>query len=128
MCSPIAFLSSNERPGGGIRILITRLRLPWGRYSILGNSSQAPYIERMLKQTTAASRVNQFIVTPFTSHIMPDSSQPPMVPKGDLDRRDACLRPLNEKSCLANIGMTETETNRLNATAKVTAIAISLKS
>ena len=58
-------------PGGVFTTMKIRLRFPWGRYSILGNKSTDPMMARLLKQTTVAARVIQFLVASFTSHIIP---------------------------------------------------------
>ncbi len=52
-------------------MLITRLRLPWGKYSALGSSIQMPKIDTELKTRTVAIRVIQFWVTLFTTAMMP---------------------------------------------------------
>ncbi len=119
-----------------------KLRLPWGRYSILGmNSSVAP-TAKPVSNTMTARRVAQERRQASTSAMMTPAMERPTALRGRRARSskpETSLSPAaaarrsrrawaKPKSLAASMGITDTDTNSDNVTEQVTAMAMSLKS
>ena len=88
----------------------------------------APTTEIVRKQITVMMRAHHCLVANLTSHIMASAIHEPTVPISENDFCGPFLSRIRPYNLLENIGITDTETKRLKATAQVTAMAMSRNS